>query len=321
MALTKLQRVPERAGSERGALLDGRAIATQLRESVAARVTERAVCGRRAPALATVLVGEDPGSQAYIDAKHRACTQAGILSIDHRLRADVNREEVAELIRSLNADAGVDGILLQLPLPASLDAMALVDVIDPGKDVDGLTKSNAGALWRGEETLAPCTPLGIVELLARSRLDLPGRDALIVGRSNLVAKPLAAMLLARDMTVTISHSRTRSLQSTCRRADVLISACGVPRLIGAGHVRPGAVVIDVGITRTEDGLVGDVDFTAVRPLASAITPVPGGVGPMTIACLLANTMRAAELCCDGEPTRGLDSASSPGAPPRGGGAG
>jgi methylenetetrahydrofolate dehydrogenase (NADP+) / methenyltetrahydrofolate cyclohydrolase len=278
-----------------GVLIDGRAVAEALRAETAGEVAARVAAGARAPALATVLVGEDPASHVYVGAKHRACEQAGMRSLDHRLPADVAPDELAALIERLNADDEVDGILLQLPLPAGLDAARFVELIDPRKDVDGLTPTNAGRLWQGRPGLVPCTPRGVVELLDRSGVELAGREAVIVGRSDLVGKPLTALLLARHATVTVCHSRTRDLEAVCRRADVLIAAVGIPGLVGAGHVKPGAVVIDVGITRTEDGLVGDVDFEAVAPRVAAITPVPGGVGPMTIACLLANTLRAAQL--------------------------
>jgi methylenetetrahydrofolate dehydrogenase (NADP+)/methenyltetrahydrofolate cyclohydrolase len=251
--------------------------------------------GERPPALATILVGDDPASHVYVGAKHRACEAAGMRSIDCRLSADIAPEELAATIERLNADDEVDGILLQLPLPPGLDGGAFVALINPRKDVDGLTAANAGLLWQGRPALAPCTPSGVIELLDRSGVELTGAEAVIVGRSQLVGKPLAALLLARDATVTVAHRRTRDLPAVCRRADVLVVAVGVPRLLGAEHVKPGAVVIDVGINRLEQGLVGDVDFEAVRPRAGAITPVPGGVGPMTIACLLANTLRAAEL--------------------------
>jgi methylenetetrahydrofolate dehydrogenase (NADP+)/methenyltetrahydrofolate cyclohydrolase len=294
MGFTNVYGVPGSGAPERGTLIDGKAIAQALRAETAAAVTALATAGGRAPALATVLVGDDPASHVYVVSKHRACEQAGMRSIDYRLPADVRPDALAALIERLNADDAVDGILLQLPLPAGLDGARFVQLIDPAKDVDGLTTANAGLLWQGRPALAPCTPSGVIELLDRSGVDPAGAEAVIVGRSELVGKPLAALLLARDATVTIAHSRTRDLAAVCRRADVLVAAVGVPRLLGAEHVKPGATVIDVGINRTDAGLVGDVDFDAVRPVAGAITPVPGGVGPMTIACLLANTLRAAE---------------------------
>jgi methylenetetrahydrofolate dehydrogenase (NADP+)/methenyltetrahydrofolate cyclohydrolase len=294
VGLSNVRGVPGRVGgaAPRGALIDGSAIAGALREEVAERVVELVAAGDRAPALATILVGDDPASHVYVAAKHRACEQAGIRSLDRRLPAGVAPDELAAAIARLNADDEVDGILLQLPLPAGLDGGAFVALIDPRKDVDGLTAANAGLLWQGRPALAPCTPLGVIELLDRCGTELSGREVVIVGRSDLVGKPLAALLLARNATVTVAHSRTRDLAAVCRRADVLIAAVGIPRLLGPEHVKPGAVVIDVGINRLDDGLVGDVDLDAVRPLADAITPVPGGVGPMTIACLLTNTLRA-----------------------------
>jgi methylenetetrahydrofolate dehydrogenase (NADP+) / methenyltetrahydrofolate cyclohydrolase len=293
MGFANVYGVPGRTGGRRGVSIDGKAIAEALRAETTAHVAERVAAGAGAPGLATILVGDDPASHVYVGAKHRACEQAGIRSLDHRLPADVAPEELTATIERLNEDDEIDGILLQLPLPAGFDAARFVELIDPRKDVDGLTTTNAGLLWQGRPALAPCTPLGVIDLLDRSGIELAGREAVIVGRSDLVGKPLAALLLTRNATVTIAHSRTRDLAAACRRADVLVAAVGVPRLIGAEHVRPGAVVIDVGINRGEDGLVGDVDFDAVAPLAAAITPVPGGVGPMTIACLLANTLRAA----------------------------
>jgi methylenetetrahydrofolate dehydrogenase (NADP+)/methenyltetrahydrofolate cyclohydrolase len=295
MGFTNVRGVPGPSRPASGAILDGKAVAEALRADVAARVAELTAAGQRPPSLATILVGEDPASHVYVGAKHRACEAAGLRSIDHRLPADVAPDELAALISALGADDEVDGILLQLPLPKGLDAARFVELIDPRKDVDGLTTVNAGLLWQGRPGLAPCTPRGVIELLDRSGVALSGREATIVGRSDLVGKPLAAMLLARNATVTVCHSRTRDLAAVCRRADVLVAACGIARAIGPEHVKPGATVIDVGITRTDDGLVGDVDFDAVRPHAAAITPVPGGVGPMTIACLLANTLQAREL--------------------------
>jgi methylenetetrahydrofolate dehydrogenase (NADP+)/methenyltetrahydrofolate cyclohydrolase len=237
-----------------------------------------------------VLVGDDPASAVYVAAMHRACAEVGIDSIDHRLPADCSPRAPADLIGRCNADPTISGILLQLPLPAGLGRDAMVDLIDPAKDVDGLSGANVGALWRSRPGLAPCTPRGVVELLGRSGIEIAGAKATIVGRSGLVGRPLAAMLVAAD--VTVCHSRTPDLPAACSEADVLIVAVGRPAAIGRRHVKLGATVIDVGITRTDDGLRGDVDFEAVRTRAGAITPVPGGVGPMTIACLLQNTVSA-----------------------------
>jgi len=281
-------------------IIDGRAIAARVRAEVARDVElfmERA--GRR-PGLATVLVGEDPGSAVYVAGKQRACTEVGMVPFDRRLPADVSFEQVTEELRTLNSDEDVNGVLLQLPVPGHLDGPALTSLIDPDKDVDGLTPVNAGLLSLGSPGLRPCTPLGVMELLADSGVELEGAEAVVVGRSNLFGKPMAALLLMQNATVTTCHSRTRDLRGVCSRADVLIAAVGRPRLIGAGFVKPGAVVIDVGMNRltpeqagNASGLVGDVDFAGVVELASAITPVPGGVGPMTIAFLLRNTLQAA----------------------------
>jgi methylenetetrahydrofolate dehydrogenase (NADP+) / methenyltetrahydrofolate cyclohydrolase len=281
-------------------ILDGAAVAAELRAEVAAEVAAIVAAGGRAPALATILVGEDPASAVYVAAKHRACGEAGIDSIDHRLPADASPGELAELIGRGNEDPTVSGILLQLPLPAGMDAASLVDEIDPAKDVDGLTSGNVGALWRSRPGLAPCTPRGVIELLGRSGVELRGVKATVVGRSELVGRPLAAMLLAADATVTVCHSRSPDLVAECADADVLVAAIGRPHALGRAHVKPGATVVDVGITRTEDGLRGDVDFEAARTRAGAITPVPGGVGPMTIACLLQNTLRAYRLVDTGD---------------------
>jgi methylenetetrahydrofolate dehydrogenase (NADP+)/methenyltetrahydrofolate cyclohydrolase len=295
MGLSNVYGVPGWGERGEATVIDGRAVAAELREQVATEVAALTAAGRPAPGLATILVGEDPASEVYVGAKHRACAEAGIRSIDHRVAADCPPDELAELIVGLNRDPEVDGILLQLPLPGQLDSATFVDLIDPLKDVDGLSTASVGALWRGRPGLTPCTPAGVIELLDRTGVPLAGAEAVIVGRSELVGKPLAAMLLAANATVTFCHRHTRDLAARCRDADVLVAACGVPRLLGRDHVKPGAAVIDVGINRTDDGLVGDVDYDAVLPVAGAITPVPGGVGPMTIACLLRNTVRDAEL--------------------------
>ena len=282
-------------------ILDGAAVAAELRAEVAAEVAALIAAGLPAPALATILAGDDPASAVYVAAKHRACAEAGIDSIDHRLAADCSPLELAELIGECNADPTVSGILLQLPLPLGLDSAALVEAIAPAKDVDGLGSANVGALWRSRAGLTPCTPQGVVELLARSGVELRGARATIVGRSELVGRPLAAMLLAADATVTVCHSRSRDLVAHCAEADLLVAAIGRPKALGRAHVKPGATVVDVGITRTEDGLCGDVDFETVRNRAGAITPVPGGVGPMTIACLLQNTVKAHRRAHGGDP--------------------
>jgi methylenetetrahydrofolate dehydrogenase (NADP+)/methenyltetrahydrofolate cyclohydrolase len=285
-------------------IIDGKAIAARVRGEVAHEVeafTRRLTDGpRRAPGLATVLVGDDPASAVYVGGKQRACLEVGMVPFDRRLPVSASFEEVAELLADLNADEGVSGILLQLPVPDHLDGPALTAMIDPGKDVDGLTPVNAGLLSLGRPGLKPCTPQGVIELLSSAGAQLQGAEAVVVGRSNLFGKPMAQLLLMEDATVTMCHSRTRDLPAVCARADVLIAATGRPRLIERAHVKPGAVVIDVGMNRltpeqagNSSGLVGDVDFEAVAEVAAAITPVPGGVGPMTVALLLRNTMQAA----------------------------
>jgi methylenetetrahydrofolate dehydrogenase (NADP+)/methenyltetrahydrofolate cyclohydrolase len=274
-------------------IIDGRAVAAAVRERVAAEVAAYARESGRSPGLATVLVGEDPASQIYVRSKHRACEEAGMRSIHHGLTAETSENELLELVGELGLHGDVDGILVQLPLPEGIDPDRVVAAIDPGKDVDGLTPANAGLLAHGMPGLVPCTPAGVMELLRSEGVELEGAEAVVVGRSKLVGVPVARLLLAADATVTVCHSRTRDLAEVCRRADVLVAAVGVPRLLGADAVKPGAVVIDVGMNRTDDGLCGDVDFEAAAAVATAITPVPGGVGPMTIAMLLANTLQAA----------------------------
>jgi methylenetetrahydrofolate dehydrogenase (NADP+) / methenyltetrahydrofolate cyclohydrolase len=276
-------------------IIDGRAVAARVRSGVAQQVAEFTGHTGRPPGLATILVGDDPASAIYVANKRTACAEAGIADRHRRLPADTSQAEVSELIEACNHDPEVSGILLQLPLPEGLDAASLTGLISPEKDVDGLTPISAGRLVQGTPGLRPCTPLGVIELLDAYGVELEGADAVVVGRSDLVGKPLAALLLARNATVTVCHSRTRDLASVCSRADVLIAAVGVPRLLGAEYVKPGAAVIDVGINRTEDGLRGDVDFEPAAARAGLITPVPGGVGPMTIAMLLRNTVTAARL--------------------------
>jgi methylenetetrahydrofolate dehydrogenase (NADP+)/methenyltetrahydrofolate cyclohydrolase len=274
-------------------IIDGNAQAARARAEVAEQVQALTAAGGRTPGLATVLVGDDPASAVYVGMKQRDCREVGITPLDHRLPATATQEEVAGLLARLNADAEVSGILLQLPVPDHLDGAALTALIDPDKDVDGLTQISAGRLAQGADGLRPCTPAGVIELLEASDVPLEGARAVVVGRSNLVGKPLAFLLLARNATVTLAHSRTRDLPGLCREADVLVAATGRPRMVGADWVKPGAAVIDVGISRTDDGLVGDVEFEPVAEVAGAITPVPGGVGPMTRAWLLRNTVRAA----------------------------
>jgi methylenetetrahydrofolate dehydrogenase (NADP+)/methenyltetrahydrofolate cyclohydrolase len=274
-------------------IIDGKAVAAAVRERVAAEVSSFESERGRPPALATVLVGEDPASEVYIRNKRRACEEVGISSIHHGLPADTGEDELLDLVAGLGLDDAVDGILVQLPVPDQIDPDRVVATIDPGKDVDGLTPVNAGLLAHGTPGLTPCTPAGVMELLRSQGVELEGAEAVVVGRSKLVGVPVARLLLAANATVTVCHSRTRDLPAVCRRADVLVAAVGVPRLLGADAVKQGAVVIDVGMNRGEDGLCGDVDFEAAAEVASAITPVPGGVGPMTIAMLLVNTVAAA----------------------------
>ncbi len=274
-------------------ILDGKAVAQTVRAEVAARV--RALRSRGVePGLAVVLVGDDPASQVYVRNKDKAAAEAGFAVRTVRRPADLGPEELLALVEELNRDRAVHGVLVQLPLPRGLAADPVLARLDPAKDVDGLTAHNVAALWRGEAGLVPCTPAGCIELLVRHGIELEGKRAVVIGRSQLVGKPLAALLLARNATVTLAHSRSRDLPSVAREAEILVAAVGRAKLVRASWVRPGAVVLDVGINRLEDGrLCGDVDFHEVLAVAGAITPVPGGVGPMTIAMLLANTARAA----------------------------
>jgi methylenetetrahydrofolate dehydrogenase (NADP+) / methenyltetrahydrofolate cyclohydrolase len=274
-------------------VIDGKAVAASVRERVKAEVEELAGELGRPPGLATVLVGDDPASAIYVRRKREACEEVGIHSIHHEPDGSISQEDLLELVGELNEADEVDGILVQLPLPEQIDADAIVSALDPAKDVDGLTPTSAGHLARGEPGLVPCTPRGVMELLSSAGVDPAGKEAVIVGRSNLVGRPLFSLLLGAHATVTVCHSKTADLGEVCRRAEILIAAAGRPRLIGAEMIRPGATVIDVGTNRTDEGLVGDVDFEAAREVAGAITPVPGGVGPMTIAMLLANTVQAA----------------------------
>jgi methylenetetrahydrofolate dehydrogenase (NADP+) / methenyltetrahydrofolate cyclohydrolase len=274
-------------------VIDGKAVAASVRERVRGEVGDLVGQLGRPPGLATVLVGDDPASAIYVRRKREACEEVGIRSLHHEPDGSVSQEDLLELVGELNDNDEVDGILVQLPLPDQIDAGAIVNALDPDKDVDGLTPTSAGRLARGEPGLVPCTPQGIMELLASAGVDPAGKEAVIVGRSNLIGRPLFSLLLGANATVTVCHSRTRDLGEVCRRAEILVAAAGQPRLIGGDMVRPGATVIDVGTNRTDDGLVGDVDFEAAKEVAGAITPVPGGVGPMTIAMLLANTVQAA----------------------------
>ena len=278
--------------------IDGKAFAEKLRARIGAEVAALRAAHGLTPGLTVVLVGENPASQVYVRNKGRAAVEAGIASGEVRLPASAAETEIVEVVRGLSADAAVHGILVQLPLPEHMDEAKVVEAIDPAKDVDGFHVANTGRLWLGLEAMVPCTPLGCLMLLKDHLPDLAGRRALIVGRSNIVGKPMANLLLREHCTVTIAHSRTRELAEECRRADILVAAVGRPRMIQGDWIKPGALVLDVGINRIEtpEGktrLVGDVDYEAALEIAGAITPVPGGVGPMTIACLLSNTLTAA----------------------------
>jgi methylenetetrahydrofolate dehydrogenase (NADP+)/methenyltetrahydrofolate cyclohydrolase len=274
-------------------IIDGKAHAAALRQRVAEGVATFTAATGRQPGLAVVLVGEDPASAVYVRSKGKATAAAGMNSIEHRLPADIDQTGLLELVAELNADDGIDGILVQLPLPSHIDSHAVIAAIDPSKDVDGFHPVNAGRLATGLPALVPCTPLGCIMMLKAVHGHLAGLDAVVVGRSNIVGKPMAQLLLAESCTVTIAHSRTRDLFAAVRRADIVVAAVGIPKMIEGGWIKPGATVIDVGINRTDDGLIGDVDFDSAVQVAGAITPVPGGVGPMTIACLLRNTLVAA----------------------------
>jgi methylenetetrahydrofolate dehydrogenase (NADP+) / methenyltetrahydrofolate cyclohydrolase len=276
-------------------IIDGKAIAARVRERVARDVAAFTERTGRQPGLATILVGDDPASAVYVANKRKTAGEVGIASFHHALPADATSEQVEAVIEQLNADDTVSGILCQLPVPDHLDGVHLTGLIDARKDVDGLTPLSAGYLALGREGLRPCTPAGCMVLLEEAGVDVSGAHAVVIGRSNLFGKPMAQLLLAANATVTIAHSRTRDLAAVCREADILVAAVGRDRMVKADWVKPGATVIDVGINRSEDGLHGDVDFDAVVGVAGKITPVPGGVGPMTIAMLLQNTLQAAEL--------------------------
>jgi methylenetetrahydrofolate dehydrogenase (NADP+)/methenyltetrahydrofolate cyclohydrolase len=279
-------------------IIDGRAFAARLRERIAAAVPSFREAAGRAPGLAVVLVGEDPASQIYVTSKGKATREAGFESFEHRLPADATQAELLGLVEELNRDHRIDGILVQLPLPRGLDDKAVIDSIDPAKDVDGFHVVNAGKLAVGESGLVSCTPLGCLMLLKDRLGDLSGLEAVVIGRSNIVGKPMAQLLLRENCTVTMAHSRTRDLPSVVGRGDIVVAAVGVPELIKGAWLKPGATVIDVGMNRLEgEGgktrLLGDVEFASAAEVAGAITPVPGGVGPMTIAVLLRNTLVAA----------------------------
>ena len=274
-------------------VIDGKAYAERLRARVAAAVPGFVERMGRKPGLAVVLVGEDPASQVYVRAKGKATLAAGMESFEHRLRADAREADLIALVHRLDADEAVDAILVQLPLPPHIDAHAVIDAIDPAKDVDGFHPLNAGRLALGEPGLVPCTPLGCLMLIKDRLGDLAGLEAVVVGRSNIVGKPMAQLLLREHCTVTLAHSRTRDLPAVVRRADIVVAAVGRPRMIKGDWIKPGATVIDVGINRVDGSLVGDVDHEGAAAVAGAISPVPGGVGPMTIAVLMRNTLVAA----------------------------
>ncbi|MGR3199322.1 MAG: bifunctional methylenetetrahydrofolate dehydrogenase/methenyltetrahydrofolate cyclohydrolase FolD [Paracoccus sp. (in: a-proteobacteria)] len=272
-------------------IIDGKAFAATLRSRIAAEVASLADRGIT-PGLAVVLVGEDPASQVYVRSKGKMTREVGMASFEHRLSAETPQDELLSMIERLNADPAVNGILVQLPLPAQLDESAVLSAILPEKDVDGFHIMNAGRLATGQKAMVPCTPLGCLMLLRDHLGSLSGLNAVVIGRSNIVGKPMAQLLLRDSATVTIAHSRTKDLAVVCRQADILVAAVGRPNMVKGDWIKPGATVIDVGINRTEAGLVGDVDFDSAQAVAGAMTPVPGGVGPMTIACLLANTLTA-----------------------------
>jgi methylenetetrahydrofolate dehydrogenase (NADP+) / methenyltetrahydrofolate cyclohydrolase len=279
-------------------VIDGKAVAAVLRHRIAAEAARLRTEADLTAGLATVLVGCDPASQVYVRGKIRACETVGVASFELRLPADISEASLVGEVEKLNADDRVDGILVQLPLPRQIDPQHIIAAIDPAKDVDGLHPINVGRLWSGQRSLVPCTPQGCLVLLRTVHTNLAGADAVVLGRSNLVGKPVAALLLAADCTVTTIHSRSRDAAAVSRRADIVVAAMGRPQMVDADWIKPGATIIDVGINplALPDGkrrMVGDVDYASVRPVAGAITPVPGGVGPMTIACLLRNTVLAA----------------------------
>ena len=276
-------------------ILDGKALAAEIRSEVKTQVAALAEKGV-STALAVILVGDDSASQVYVRNKIKACADTGIRSLEFRMPAETTQQQLLAKIAELNADESVDGILVQLPLPKQINADAVISAIDPAKDVDGFHVANAGALVTGKQGFVPCTPFGVMRLIKKSGVDPRGKSAVIVGRSNIVGKPMALLLLAADATVTVAHSCTPDLSAVTRNADILVAAVGRAKLIKADMVKPGAVVIDVGMNRDENGkLCGDVDFAEVKEIAGSITPVPGGVGPMTIAMLMQNTVLAAQM--------------------------
>jgi methylenetetrahydrofolate dehydrogenase (NADP+)/methenyltetrahydrofolate cyclohydrolase len=274
-------------------IIDGKATAQNVRERVKRDAAEFASQTGHTPGLVTILVGEDPASQVYVTSKGKQCREVGMESFHESLPATAGQEEVESAVARWNADDRVDGILVQLPLPGDLDSKRVLELIDPAKDVDGFHPVNVGRLVANQPALRPCTPAGVMELLRTYDIPVQGAEAVVVGRSDIVGKPVSLLLLHQSATVTVAHSRTRDLAEVTRRADILVAAVGRPEMITGDMVKPGATVIDVGINRTDKGLVGDVDFSSAEQVAGAITPVPGGVGPMTIAMLLSNTLEAA----------------------------
>ena len=273
-------------------LIDGKKVAKEIRAAIGQEVAQLKASTGSVPGLATVLVGEDPASAVYVRNKNKICKELGFVSLEHTLPANTGEKDLLALVEELNLNDTVSGILVQLPLPKHIDSIKILEAIDPAKDVDGFHPVSMGRLMMGTAKLAPCTPSGIIEMLDRYGVEIEGRHAVVLGRSNIVGKPVALLLLHRNATVTICHSRTKDLPKVTKTADILIAAVGRPNMVTGDMVKEGAVVIDVGINRVDGKLVGDVDFAGVEPKASLITPVPGGVGPMTIAMLMANTLKA-----------------------------
>jgi methylenetetrahydrofolate dehydrogenase (NADP+)/methenyltetrahydrofolate cyclohydrolase len=284
--------MPESHAAVDTIVVDGLALANEIRKELSEAVGRLRSAGHRAPRLAVALVGDDPASASYIKGKRRACERVGMDSVEHRLPADTTREQLLALIADLNADDAVDGILVQLPLPAGLDPNEVAEALDPAKDVDGLHPMNAGRLLLGRAALTACTPLGIMEILSRYDVPLEGASAVVIGRSNIVGKPISLLLQRANATVTMCHSRTRNLKELCRSADVIVAAVGVPLLVKGDWVKPGAAVIDVGVSEVDGTLTGDVDTEGVQGVARIVTPHRRGVGPMTITMLLSNTLAA-----------------------------
>jgi methylenetetrahydrofolate dehydrogenase (NADP+)/methenyltetrahydrofolate cyclohydrolase len=273
-------------------VVDGLGLAKTIRKEIAEAVEQEKISGGRGPRLAVVLVGDDPASASYIKGKRRACKAVGMESVEHKLPAETTQTELLELVDRLNTDASVDGILVQLPLPPHIDANVVAEATDPGKDADGIHPLNSGRMLAGTADLMPCTPLGVMEVLDRYGVELEGARAVVIGRSNIVGKPVSILLQQRNATVTMCHSKTRDLPAVCREADVLVAATGRPRMVHADWIKPGAAVVDVGVTEVDGKLVGDVDFDAALGVASLITPSRRGIGPMTITMLLRNTLHA-----------------------------